>query len=224
LPIEIYRKELIDTGSREENKPTFDSFNVDEAADNINFFVYIYDRKERNIEKGMKLIAPNNHEFMTSSELRAEYHQLQIVGNLTGYGPWSYNIKRFFGNPQPHFIQVLAYPKASSNKMIHANAFIRRPHGGGPNVIYAQVMQGNLPINDALVEMIVFHNGRRIATKQLIDNGSGEPDITRGDGIYSRYFAVDEPGMYTFKIFVSDNGNTAYVMGMDDDEGNKEKF
>jgi calcium-activated chloride channel regulator 3/4 len=221
LPVEIYRKELIDSGSREENKPTFDSFNVDEATDNINFFVYIYDRKERNIEKGMKLIAPNNHEFSTSSELRAEYHQLQIVGNLSGYGSWSYNIKRFFGNPQPHFIQVLAYPKTDSNEMIWASAFVRRPLNGGPNVVYAQVMQGNLPINDAFVEMIVIHNGRRVSTKQLFDNGSGEPDITRGDGVYSRYFAVDEPGMYTFKIFVTDNGNTAYTSASsrDSDDG-----
>lgn len=84
LPVEIYRKELIDSGSREENRATFDSFNVDEATDNINFFVYIYDRKERNIEKGMKLISPNNQEFSTVVELRAEYHQLAIVGNMTG--------------------------------------------------------------------------------------------------------------------------------------------
>jgi hypothetical protein len=84
-PIEIYRKELIDT-SREDNRQTFDSFFFDEAFENFNFFIYIYDRKERNIEKGMKLISPNNIEFSTLSELRAEYHQVQIVGNLSGSG------------------------------------------------------------------------------------------------------------------------------------------
>lgn len=34
----------------------------------------------------------------------------------------------------------------------------------------------------------------------------------KGDGIYSRYFspAVGGPGMYTFDVTVTDNGNTAY--------------
>lgn len=212
LPTEIYRRKLVDTGSKEENKATSDSFNVDEATDFINFFVYIYDRRERNIEKGMKLISPNNHVFATSSELRAEYHQLQIVGNLTSYGSWSYNIKRFFGNPQPHFVQVLAYPKADSQNFIVTKAFMRRPKNQGPYVIYAQVLQGNLPIVDALVEMSVTFNGREIeAGTQLFDSGSGDPDVTKGDGIYTRYFAISEPGMYVFQIFVTDNGNTAYA-------------
>lgn len=224
LPVEIYRKELVDTGSKDENKPTSDSFNVDEATDFINFFVYIYDRKERNIEKGMRLVAPNRHEFSTSSELRAEYHQISIVGNLTGYGSWSYNIKRFCCNPQPHFVQILAYPKLHSSDFIRAKAFIRRPRKGGPQIVYAQVMQGKLPIVDALVEMSVKHNGQKITTAQLFDNGSGDPDVTRGDGIYSRYFAISEPGMYTFQLFVSDNGNVAYVKGSLDDQPGKKKF
>lgn len=223
LPVEIYRKELVDTGSKDENKPTSDSFNVDEATDFINFFVYIYDRKERNIEKGMRLIAPNRHEFSTSSELRADYHQISIVGNLTGYGSWSYNIKRFYGNPQPHFVQVLAYPKPDSADFIWTKAFIRRPRNGGPHVVYAQAMQGKLPIVDALVEMSVKHNGHKITTAQLFDNGSGDPDITRGDGIYSRYFAISEPGMYTIQLFITDNGNTAYAKGSLDDIPGKMK-
>lgn len=212
MPVEIYRKELIDSGSREENKPTSDSFNVDESTNFINFFVYIYDRKERNIEKGMKLVSPGKHEFTTLSDLRSEYHQISIIGNLTGYGSWSYNIKRFYGNPQPHFVQVLAYPKPDNRNFIRTKAFIRRSRNGGPHVLYAQVMKGSLPIIDALVEVQITRNGQKLtATKQLFDNGSGDPDITRGDGIYSRYFAVNEPGMYTFEVFVSDKGNTAYV-------------
>ena len=213
MPVEIYRKELVDSPSKEDNKlQTFDSFNVDEATDFINFFVYYYDRSERSIEKGMKLMSPSRNEFSTTSELRSEYHQMTILGNMTDKGSWSYNIKRFFGNPQPHFVQVLAYPKPDSHDFIQTKAFIRRSPNGGPHVLYAQVMKGNLPINDALVEVTITHNDRtKKSTKQLFDNGSGDPDITRGDGIYSRYFAVAEPGMYTFQIFVTDNGNTAYA-------------
>lgn len=87
-PVEIYRRELIDTVSREDNKPTLtlDSFNVDEDYEKFKFFVYIYERRERNLEKGMKLISPNNKEYSTLSELRAEYHQIEILGNFTVSG------------------------------------------------------------------------------------------------------------------------------------------
>lgn len=50
-------------------------------------------------------------------------------------------------------------------------------------------------------------------TIELMDTGSGDPDITKGDGIYSRYFsaAPGGPGTYTFETTITDNGNTAYT-------------
>ena len=40
-----------------------------------------------------------------------------------------------------------------------------------------------------------------------------DPDLMKGDGIYSRYFSAHEggSGAYTFEVSVSDNGNTAYT-------------
>jgi hypothetical protein len=215
LPVEIYRKEIIDTsssGDAAKSRTTIDSFNVDDATKNINFFTYIYDRKDIGmfLDNGMSLTSPSHNTFSTFTELRAEYHQLTIVGNLTGVGSWSYNIKRFYGNPQPHFVQVLAYLQPDSNSFIRARAWIRRPQNGGPNVIYAEVMQGSLPIIDALVEATVMMSNGREEKIQLYDSGSGDPDVTRGDGIYSRYFAIEDAGIYKFQITVSDNGNVAY--------------
>lgn len=53
---------------------------------------------------------------------------------------------------------------------------------------------------------------------ELLDTGSGDPDLMRGDGIYSRYFSPETggPGVYTFEITVTDNGNTAYSWTHDD--------
>lgn len=209
MPVEIYRKELIDSGSRDDNRATHDSFNVDDATQSINFYVYIYDRRERNIEKGMRLTSPTHQEFSTSSELRAEYHQLTIVGNLTSRGSWSYNLKRFFGNPQPHYVQVMATPIPDNQNFIRAKAWIRRPKNGGPLVIFAQVTQGNLPIQDAFVEVSVKLPNGRSETFNLYDTGSGDPDLTKGDGIYTRYFATLMPGQYQFQIFVTDK-NVAF--------------
>lgn len=100
MPVEIYRKQI------GEDKNQVDSFNVDEATDDIQFFVYIYDRRERNIEKNFKLTSPSNKPFESLTEQRAEYHQLGVLGKLSEVGSWSYNIKRFF-SPQPTFIQVI---------------------------------------------------------------------------------------------------------------------
>lgn len=83
LPVEIYRKELTDSDSRED-RVNIDNFYVDEATEKINFYLYIYDRSQLNIEKGMKLINPSNQEFSTLSELRLDFHQLSIIGNLAG--------------------------------------------------------------------------------------------------------------------------------------------
>lgn len=214
LPIEIYRKELIDTntsGDSTKSRTYTDSFNVDDTTKNINFFLYNYDRKDIGMFiDGMSLISPNQVTFSTFTELRTDYHQLTIVGNLSGVGSWHYNIKRFYGNPQPHYVQALAYPKADTNSFIKAKAWIKRPSNGGPNVIYAEVMQGNLPILDAMVEVTVKLPSGREENIKLFDSGCGDPDVTKGDGVYSRYFAVDEPGMYRFSVKVSDNGNTAY--------------
>lgn len=40
-----------------------------------------------------------------------------------------------------------------------------------------------------------------------------DPDIMKGDGIYSRYFnpMIGGPGIYTFEITVSDSGSNAYT-------------
>jgi calcium-activated chloride channel regulator 3/4 len=102
MPVEIYRKQI------GEDKNQLDSFNVDEATDDIQFFVYFYDRKERNFETNFKVTSPSNKVFEKLSEQRAEYHQLGVLGKLSEVGSWSYNIKRFF-SPQPTFIQVNIY-------------------------------------------------------------------------------------------------------------------
>jgi hypothetical protein len=84
LPTEIYRKELHDS-MRDDNRPIHESFSVDSSIRNFNFYVYLYDRRERNLEKGMHLRSPSGEVFSTFRELRAEYHQIEILtaGNFT---------------------------------------------------------------------------------------------------------------------------------------------
>jgi calcium-activated chloride channel regulator 4 len=214
LPVEIYRKELHDanqSGDSTKARTYTDSFSVDDATRNIHFYLYYYDRKDIGMFiDGMSLTSPNQNTFFDYTELRSDYHQLSFVSNLSGAGSWHYNVKRFNG-PQPHFVQVLAYPKLDATSFIRSRAWVQRPVNGGPHVIFAEILQGNLPVIDALVEVSVRLPSGKEKKLQLFDSGSGEPDVTRGDGIYSRFFMAEDIGMHQLGVKVSDNGNTAYI-------------
>ena len=139
---------------------------------------------------------------------------------------WNYSIERFQGNPQPHYVQVIATPRSRYAPVIAARAWVHRSKAGGPIVLFAEVKKGDLPVVSAQVEVTVTRLERvcerfREPTVQsderflLLDTGAGDPDITKGDGVYSRYFNADEfggPGTYQLEVTVSDRGNTAYTL------------
>lgn len=132
-------------------------------------------------------------------------------------GTWSYVIEPYAGNPQPHFLQVLATPRSSTAPVIRAKFWTHRAQEHSPLVLLAEVKRGEFPIMGAKVEVVVTRpetNGSVVYKDrfELLDTGSGDPDITKGDGIYTRYFsaAAGGPGVYTFEVTVTDNGNTAY--------------
>lgn len=91
--------------------------------------------------------------------------------------------------------------------------------------MYCEVKKDLAPVLSARVEVQVMKlesNGSVAFNDKfdLTDSGGGDPDVTRGDGIYSRYFAPTESGIYNFEVTVTDNGNTAYSSqdGPDDAE------
>ena len=221
LPIEIYRKELVDRNevssemegfAKRDARPIIDSFFADDSMESINFYVYVYNERNPLIKRGMGLTSPSNEHFTTSSDARSSVRQLSIAGVLAGEGSWSYKIERVIGNPQPHYVQVIGQPKSNGNNVIRAKAWVQRPINGGPNVIYTEVKRGDLPIINALVEVTVIVGGNKQQKMRLLDSGNGESDLMKGDGIYSRFFNAIEygPGLITFEIAVTDNGLTAY--------------
>lgn len=88
-------------------------------------------------------------------------------------------------------------------------------------MVYCKVFKGNVPINDALVELTVslanqtilhdpdssYSNAKRF---RLTDNGS-EPDVTKNDGIYTKYLHFAEKGVHRLDIVASSNGEIAYI-------------
>lgn len=103
----------------------------------------------------------------------------------------------------------MANPQKKKN-LIRANAWVKRSSLMGPHIIFTQIMNGYQWIVDAYVEVLTTFPNGRTEKFQLFDSGSGAPDLTKSDGIYSRYFTAKEEGMYRFDITISDNGNTAW--------------
>lgn len=85
-------------------------------------------------------------------------------------------------------------------------------------LLYAQVLQGEIPVLNANVTATITlpgspRHGSNTITVRLLDTGSGDPDITWGDGIYSAYFTQlgPNPGLFTVSVQVDDNNGQAVV-------------
>lgn len=119
----------------------------------------------------------------------------------------------------------MATPKSRTAEVIRARFWTRRNQPGGPLILLSEVKKGDYPVLSAKVEVRVSKlevNGSILYQElfELLDTGSGDPDITKGDGIYTRYFSAANggPGLYTFEVTVSDNGNTAFTWQSSSDE------
>ena len=82
-------------------------------------------------------------------------------------------------------------------------------------IIYAKLSKGVFPVTNANVVAKIFRPGGQkssgVVSLTLRDNGSGDPDITSGDGIYSAYFSdySTVPGFYSIQVTADDNKGQA---------------
>jgi hypothetical protein len=72
---------------------------------------------------------------------------------------------------------------------------------------------GRLPVLDAEVVATVHRPGAEPVQVVLRDSGSGYPDITRADGVYSAYFTqfTNEPGFYSVAVSARDHDGSAHM-------------
>ncbi|KAH1166909.1 hypothetical protein KIL84_016081 [Mauremys mutica] len=77
-----------------------------------------------------------------------------------------------------------------------------------PMVIYAEVSQGFLPVLGATVMATVEQETGSAVELRLLDDGSGA-DITKNDGIYSKYFtSFKGNGRYNLKVHIQGKDKT----------------
>ncbi|XP_039277350.1 calcium-activated chloride channel regulator 1 isoform X2 [Nilaparvata lugens] len=216
LRIEIHRRELLDNGRSSVTGNFVLEPNLGEPAQ----FTILTHNIENPLIRGISLISPSHQVYSTRSDSLLSLKLLSLPARINETGSWTYTIERFPGSPQPHYVQVMATPFNRTAAIVRARLWTSRTVN--PLVLYTEVKRGDYPVLSARVEVTVMRpgtNGSSVHRErfELIDSGSGDPDLMKGDGIYSRYFspAVGGPGVYTFEVTVTDNGNTAYTWRYD---------
>ncbi|XP_022234979.1 calcium-activated chloride channel regulator 1-like, partial [Limulus polyphemus] len=84
-----------------------------------------------------------------------------------------------------------------------------------PLIIYAELKKGENPILDAKVTAFVRLLGEEdsVVSVPLLDSGNGDPDISRGDGVYSRYYTqFSGSGWYRLHITATTHEKRATVV------------
>ncbi|XP_063226758.1 calcium-activated chloride channel regulator 4-like [Bacillus rossius redtenbacheri] len=210
MPIEIHRRELLNDGT------ITGSFMLDESLGEPATFAVFTHSIENPLIKGITLVSPSQAVYTQKVGAMLLVKLISMQAALNETGTWVYTVERYSGNPQPHFVQVMATPRSPSAPVVKARAWTSQ--GVRPLVIYTEVRRGDYPVLGARVEVVATRpagNGSSLYKNklELLDTGSGDPDLTRGDGVYSRYFNPMHggPGMYMFEVTVTDNGNTAYA-------------
>ncbi|CAH1107269.1 unnamed protein product [Psylliodes chrysocephalus] len=211
LPMEIHRKIITDDGRTSITGSFMLEPNMGEPAQ----FTFYTHNTITPLIKGLKLISPSQQVFTARNDRLIDFKMITLNSNISETGTWTYIIEPYPGNPQPHFIQVMATPRSLFSPVVRVDFKMHRNIPGGPLLLLAELKYGDLPILGAKVDVTVTKPGTNgslpLRSKiELLDTGSGDPDVTKGDGIYTRYFSASEwgPGLYNFEIKASDNGNS----------------
>ena len=130
-------------------------------------------------------------------------------------GIWTYSISRHVSS----HLTVSAYAKMTGSSTVLVKTWTSVLETDSmttpdtPVIIYAEITNDNVPVSGADVQAFVqLPDGQTVSLK-LNDLGTGFPDVTSGDGIYSGYFTnySDKPGIYGVNIVVSDMTASARI-------------
>ncbi|XP_021568766.1 calcium-activated chloride channel regulator 4 isoform X2 [Carlito syrichta] len=116
-------------------------------------------------------------------------------------GIWTYNLQAK-ANPETLTITVTSRAANSSVPPITVNAKMNKDTNSFPSpmIIYAEVLQGYVPLLGANVTAFIESQSGNTEVLELLDNGAGA-DSFKNDGVYSRYFtAYTENGRYSLKV------------------------
>ncbi|RXG72243.1 Calcium-activated chloride channel regulator 4 [Armadillidium vulgare] len=205
------------------------SFNLDDSlGPSARFSVYYYDLNH--VGNTIQLTTPSGS-IMASVNIQEEDGDANVIFvNIpkAERGLWKYKVENRADSHQGLHIQVTAFenPKRKISVKLWTNAVepLKLPDPSHPVILYAEVKDDEVAVIGAQVRAKLQRLGTN-ATRypyeplyiNLFDNGVGDPDITKGDGIYSRYLPqlYTVPGHYELSISADHNGGMAKAPSID---------
>ncbi|XP_072199415.1 calcium-activated chloride channel regulator 4 [Excalfactoria chinensis] len=172
---------------------------IDKTVGNDTFFVFSWSRKQ----PIFFVRDPKGKEYrisdftVDSSNLRTA--RLSINGTAE-VGDWHYYIQNDDTVAQNISVAVTSRAAASDVPPVILQAYMETANTAPyPVVVYAEVSQNFLPVLGATVVATIERDGAAAVSLPLFDNGTGA-DMTKNDGIYSRYFSLSGGGRYSLKV------------------------
>ncbi|XP_063284154.1 calcium-activated chloride channel regulator 1-like [Pelobates fuscus] len=138
-----------------------------------------------------------------TNDTTSKSSRLQIPGTAQT-GAWSYSLCNLGASNQVVGFVVNSMVVDANVPPVTVKAHMNVDTNSYPNpmVVYASVSQGLLPVKGAKVIATIESAAGISDDLELFDNGAG-PDITKNDGIYSRYFTdFKANGRYSLKVRV----------------------
>lgn len=134
-------------------------------------------------------------------------------------GIWTFSLQLSTTPTKPSVpLSVSAYAELSADSTVTVAAWTsvdRKLHSptDGPVIIYARVTDGDLPLAGAKVTAEVRQPQGGVVEVELTDGGTGYPDVTSGDGIYSGYMTTfgSVPGFYSLMVRAEDGAGSARI-------------
>ncbi|XP_003515633.1 calcium-activated chloride channel regulator 4A-like, partial [Cricetulus griseus] len=131
------------------------------------------------------------------------------VPGIAQVGTWTYNLE---AKTNQEILTITVNSRAANFSVppITVNAKMNRDTSSFPSpmIVYAEVLQGYIPIIGAHVTAIIESITGKITELELLDNGAGA-DAFKNDGVYSRYFTASENGSYSLKVRADGGANSA---------------
>ncbi|CAL8076188.1 unnamed protein product [Orchesella dallaii] len=169
------------------------TFSISTSQAPSEFYVYIANPIDPKVNR-VEVTSPTGVKYSDQLSLLHDINVIKIDAIIDQPGIWRYSMERLGDSHQSHFVQVVTTTTSASSSSdefsvrVFSNAGESRVVNltQSPLILYTEVKRGISPVIDADVEASITAGTTKWSLK-LLDNGNGDSDITKGDGIYSSY-------------------------------------
>lgn len=196
-----------------------ETFYVDSLLSATLRVMIVYETFEEIVEvvNSLKLSAPDGKVYDVSSEEFTEepfnIQQFKLIN--ASAGQWTLQLAG--ATSETVKLEVWLQPAVITDPPVFVSVWLSSPSSSvdpsKPFLVYAEIRKGSKPVRDVIVTATVVDPEGKHTVFHLVDTGTGYPDITAGDGIYSRYFTgFSKKGLYQLSV-TAEGSDKSMVVG-----------